>query len=80
MVLGDLGVINRLDENNNIENFSTFSGDEFGTVGNDENRSLPDNTDPSADLEGFLKTGMVGIGDTRHFSRWKNIRTVVNRL
>ncbi len=46
-----------------MENFLTFPEDEVGTVGNDENRSLPDNTDPSADLEGFLKTGMVGIGD-----------------
>ncbi|NPA28207.1 MAG: hypothetical protein GXN91_04100, partial [Epsilonproteobacteria bacterium] len=60
---GDVGVIYRIDRNNNIEEFYRFDNSEVGTIKNDEGRGLPDRDAPSADAEAFGKVGNIGLGD-----------------
>jgi len=61
---GDIGVIYKINRDTKaIEEFYRFPKDDVGTIGNDANRSLPEDDGPSTDADAFDKIGNIGLGD-----------------
>ncbi len=76
---GDIGVIYKVNrDSKSIEEFYRFSNSDIGTIGDDETRRLPEETnDPSTDADAFDKIGNIGLGDIEISSDGK-ILYVVN--
>ncbi len=61
---GDIGVIYKINRDTlAVEEFYRFKNSEVGTIKNDANRDLPENTGVSTDALAFDKVGNIGLGD-----------------